>query len=356
MLRNASIQEAARLASAFGIAFSPNAKIAGQLTAKVHAQGPTDRLALNGNSTAAALKLRATIFREPVKVPALDLAMTPQDIRTAISPRPPARPRLAGQMTLSQYTTASPNVDATLKTVNGKVEELLSIAKAYGVSAVEGMSGSGAVSLDIHATGPIKNTNAMNFNGTGAMQNATLKTPTLTQPLNVKNANLQFTQNSVNVTNLAASLASTNANGNVSVANFQAPNLRFALECRQDQRRGIAEAGGQRPRPVNKKADASWSLVPTAKQLLPQPRSPAFCRKRPAAARSRSAAWYMTAPSSRTCTPDVKLDHGVIQLNPLTAQVYGGQINGSHHDGPARRDRDLRRQRQADGRRCQPAC
>ncbi len=53
--------------------------------------------------------------------------------------------------------------------------------------------------------------------------------PSLTQPLNVRNANMQFTQNSVNLTNLAASLGSTNASGNLSMANFQAPRLTFAL-------------------------------------------------------------------------------------------------------------------------------
>ena len=37
---NASIQDAARLAAAFGVAFSPNATIAGQITANVHAPGP----------------------------------------------------------------------------------------------------------------------------------------------------------------------------------------------------------------------------------------------------------------------------------------------------------------------------
>ena len=105
----------------------------------------------------------------------------------------------------------------------------MSIAKAYGVNAAEGMTGSGNVSLDVHATGPIKNTNAMNFSGNGALQNVVLKTPSLTQPVNVKTANLQFTQNSVNLTNFAASLGSTNANGNVSIANFDAPNLRFNL-------------------------------------------------------------------------------------------------------------------------------
>ncbi len=46
--KDASIEDAARLAAAFGVAFSPNAKITGKLTANVHAQGPTNNLALNG--------------------------------------------------------------------------------------------------------------------------------------------------------------------------------------------------------------------------------------------------------------------------------------------------------------------
>ncbi len=57
-------------------------------------------------------------------------------------------------MMLTQYASVSPNVDATVKTINGKVNELLNIAQAYGVSAAEGMTGSGNITLDIHATGP----------------------------------------------------------------------------------------------------------------------------------------------------------------------------------------------------------
>ena len=175
-------------------------------------------------------------------------------------------------MIIAQYTTPSPTVDATIKTVNGKVDELLNIAKAYGVTAVEGMSGTGAITLDLHATGPIKNTDAMTFSGTGAVQNATLKMPTLTQPLNVRNANLQFTQNSVNLTNLNASLGSTNVSGNLSVANFQTPHLTFALAADKlnilELQKLIAPS---KPAPA-KKADASWSLVPSAEAApAPQP-------------------------------------------------------------------------------------
>ena len=159
----------------------------------------------------ATLKSPASDIPQPVRVPAIDLTMNPQQIQSNNFTATSGATTLAAQMTVSQYTGNSPNVDATLKTVNGKVNELLGIAKAYGVTAVEGMSGTGNITLDVHATGPIKNTDAMTFSGSGALQNASLKMPSLTQPVNIRNANMQFTQNSVNLTNLAASLGSTNA-------------------------------------------------------------------------------------------------------------------------------------------------
>jgi uncharacterized protein involved in outer membrane biogenesis len=324
--KDASIEDAARLAAAFGVAFSPNAKIAGKLTANVHAQGPTDNLALNGTVNARNLEVTGKDIPTPVKVPALDLTMTPQDIRSNPFTATSGATTLAGQISIAQYTSPSPTVDATLKTVNGKVDELLNIAKAYGVTAVEGMSGSGAITLDLHAVGPIKNTDAMTFSGTGAIQNATLKTPTLTQPINVRNANLQFTQNSANLTNLNVSLGSTNATGNLSVANFQAPRLTFALSADKLNVMELQKLTAPgKPAPA-KKADGSWSIVPTA-EAAPAPQ-PSFLDT----ATGTGTIAVGTLTYDRTVVSNVKsnvnLNHGVIQMNPLTGQIFGGQING----------------------------
>ncbi len=253
--------------------------------------------------------------------------MTPQDIRSSPFTATSGATTLAGQMSIAQYTTPSPTVDATFKTVNGKVDELLNIAKAYGVSAVEGMSGSGAITLDVHAAGPIKNTDAMTFTGTGAIQNASLKMPSLTQPLNVRNANLQFTQNSVNLTNLAASLGSTNASGNLSVANFQAPRLTFALAV---DKLNITELQkmmvSAKPAPA-KKAEASWSLIPAA-DAAPAPQ-PSFLDTATGTGTITVGSLVYDRTTLTNVHSNVNLNHGVIQLNPLTGQVFGGQINGS---------------------------
>src|SRR5271166_6306972 len=327
---DASIQEVARLAAAFGVAFSPNTKIAGQLTANVHAQGPTDHLALNGNINGKNLEVTGSDIPQPVKVPAIDLTMTPQQIQSNQFTATSGATTLAAQMTLSQYTGNSPNVDATIKTVNGKVEELLGIAKAYGVSAVEGMSGSGNISLDVHAVGPIKNTEAMNFSGSGALQNASLTMPSLTKPLQVRNANMQFTQNSVNLTNLAASLGSTNASGSLSVANFQAPRLTFALTA---DKLNVAElqqitGGSEQKAPPKKKADASWSLVPSA-NAAPAPAQPSLLESATGSGTLAVGSILYQQTELTNVHANVQLNHGVITLNPLTSQLYGGQENGN---------------------------
>ena len=328
---NASIQEVVRLAAAFGVAFSPNTKIAGQLTANIRAQGPTDHLALNGNVNGRNLEVTGGDIPQPVHVPAIDLAMTPQQIQSNNFTATSGGTTLAVQMALSQYTSNSPNVDATIKSVNGKVQELLGIAKAYGVSAVEGMSGSGNISLDVQATGPIRNTDAMNFSGTGALQNASLKMPSLTQPLHVRNANMQFTRNSVNLTNLAASLGSTNASGNLSIANFQAPRLTFALTADNINVTELEQitGGSEQKAPAKKKADASWSLIPSANASPASAAQPSLLQSATGTGSIAVGSILYEQTELTNVHSNVQLNRGVIQLNPLTSQIYGGQENGS---------------------------
>ncbi len=327
--KDASIEDAARLAAAFGVAFSPDAKLTGKLSANVHAEGPTSNLALNGTINGRNLEVTGKDIPQAVKVPSLDLNLTPQEVRSNPFTATSGNTTLNGQMAIAQYTSPSPTVDATIKTVNAKLDELLNIAKAYGVDAVKGMSGSGAVTLDLHATGPIKNADAINFSGSGAIQNATLKTPALTQPVNLRNANLQFTQNSLNLTNLNGSVGSNNISGNLTVANFQAPRLTFALTA---DKLNIMELqklmASDKPAPA-KKAALSWSLIPTADAAPTPPPKPSFLDEATGTGTIAVGSLIYDRTVVSNVKSNVNLNHGVIQLNPLTGQVFGGQINGS---------------------------
>ncbi len=326
---NASIAELARLAAAFGVAFNPGTKIAGNLSADIHARGPSDKPALNGNLSANNVEISGGSVPQPVKLSPLQLQLTPQDIRSNSFTANAGGTNLNVQFAMANYTTPNPTIDAALKTANANIAELLNIARAYGVSAAEGMTGSGILSLDVHAAGPLKNASAMTFNGTGQVREATIKPPSLTKPVTVRSANLKFTQNSAVVDNLAASVASTNASGTMSLRNFAAPVVQFSLAA---DKVNVAEL---------QQLMATAKPVQTASDFSLVPRAYAQTRH-PAPSPQPSVLDKMTGNGSiavgtviydqlllNNLRSNVTLDRGVIRLAPVTAQLYGGQESGT---------------------------
>jgi uncharacterized protein involved in outer membrane biogenesis len=218
-----SIEEAARLASAFGVVFNPSAKIAGNLEAQLNVRGAASRPTYDGSIAADSLVITGKDLPRPVEIKAVNLELTPAAIRSSEFSASTAGTTVTAQFALADYAGASPTLDATLRTANAGVSELLSIAKAYGVSAAEGATGSGAASLDVRVTGPLKGT--LNYSGSGALANAGLNLPSLKQPLKIRRADLRFNQNSVAVENLDGALGPVNATGNLTVRDFSAPSF-----------------------------------------------------------------------------------------------------------------------------------
>jgi len=216
-----SIQEAARLAAAFGVAFSPSATIAGNLQAQLKVRGAANSPTYDGNIAADSLVITGKDLPRPVEVKTLNLAMTPSVIRSSEFSATTAGTTVTAQFTLADYAGTAPRLEATVRTANAGVSELLSIAKAYGVSAAEGATGSGAASLDVRVTGPLKG--ALNYSGSGAVTNALLNLRSLKQPLRVRRADLRFNQDSVAVENLDGALGPINATGSLTVRDFSAP-------------------------------------------------------------------------------------------------------------------------------------
>ncbi|HET6936269.1 MAG TPA: AsmA family protein, partial [Candidatus Angelobacter sp.] len=64
--KDASIQDAARLASAFGVAFGQGMNVRGQVNADIQAKGASDKPALNGQLTARNLEISGKELPQPV--------------------------------------------------------------------------------------------------------------------------------------------------------------------------------------------------------------------------------------------------------------------------------------------------
>lgn len=314
--RNSSITELAKLAGAFGVAFNPAYQVKGFISADLSAKGPTTAPQLNGTISAKQLQASGGEIKEPVSVPEIDLAFTPEVVRSNNFNATSGSTTVNGNFAVSQYSSSNKTVDATLRTDGANIAELLNMAKAYGVDSAKGMSGTGKLSANIHVQGPLAKTSELNYSGTANISAATLTTPSLTKPITIHSANAQFSQNSIAITGLSASVGATGLQGNLSAKNFAAPDVQFALSSDKIDTADLESLTAKQPpaKPAVAHAQANQaSLIDsmTGSGTL--------------AAGTIKAQEIVLTNVHASC----KLNHGLITLSPLSAGIFGGTENGA---------------------------
>ena len=322
--QGASLSEIARLAAAAGVAFNAGTDIRGRLDADIAASGAGSNPALSGSIRATGVEISGGQIKQPVSVPQVEIALTAAAVTSNQFAVKTGSTQLTGQFTLKDYTDQAPAIQATLNTSNADVAELLSMASAYGISAVEGISGSGKLSMNLNAAGPVKDASALVFNGSGALQNATLHTPSLTKPLGVKNADIKFSQNSMTLENVAASLDQMNAGGNLSIRNFASPQIQFALSIDKLDLAALQQIIATPATPVKR---AESRLVPAA-YAEKTPSDPGLIAKAVGNGNITVGLLKYDQLVLTDVKSNVTLDRGIIRLAPITSGVYSGQQTG----------------------------
>jgi hypothetical protein len=316
--KGSSLKELAQLAGSLGVAFDPAYQVAGTVSADITAKGPANAPQLNGSLNAKNVEASGGEIKLPVLVPEIALTLSPDTIRSNSFQAKSGSTVLGVAFALSQYTTPNRIVDATVKTNNADIAELLNIAKAYGADLSKGMTGSGKLSLDAHVQGPTAQPSKLAFSGTGSVAGATITTPSLTKPLSVSSANLRFSQNSVAIDNLAASAGSTSLHGNLAASNFAAPRVQFALTADQINTGELQQL----------MAPPQQQHAPAKAQ--PHPANEPSILERTTGSGTLAAntikAEELTLTNVRA---NCKLDRGVVQLSPVTADVFGGKESGT---------------------------
>lgn len=153
---NVSIAEIARLAAAAGVAFAPGTTVNGQINADIKAQGSADKPALNGTLAGRDIQISGKEIAKPVEVKAVNIALTPTEIHSDDFNVTSGGTTAAVQFSVKQYTSNSPQVDATLRAPQAALPDLLAMAKAYGVTSLDKVTGAGNLSVDMHAAGPVQ--------------------------------------------------------------------------------------------------------------------------------------------------------------------------------------------------------
>jgi AsmA protein len=177
--KDSSITELAKLAGAAGVAFNPAYQVKGTVSMDVTAKGSASAPQLNGSITGKQLEASGGEIKQPVSVPEIDLTLSPETILSNTFTAKSGSTALSAAFSLSQYTTKNMNVDATVKTDGANLAEVLDIANAYGVAAAKGVSGSGKLSLDVHAKGPLSDSSKLLYSGTASLASASVTTAAL---------------------------------------------------------------------------------------------------------------------------------------------------------------------------------
>ena len=151
-----SIAEIARLSAAAGVAFAPGTTVNGQISADIKAQGASDKPALNGTLAGSNIQVSGKEIAKPVQISAVNIALSPTEIHSDNFNVVSGGTTAAVQFSLKEYTSNSPQVNATLRAPQAALPDLLSMAKAYGVTSLDKVSGAGNLSLDMSAAGPLQ--------------------------------------------------------------------------------------------------------------------------------------------------------------------------------------------------------
>jgi AsmA protein len=153
---NVSIAEAAKLAAASGAALSQGTTATGNVNLNIQARGPADKPALNGTITGSNIQLSGKSIAQPIQIPSVNMNLTPSQVQSNSFNVVSGGTTLNTQFTVRNYQSSSPTVDATVRAPNAQLPVILAMAKAYGVTSLDKVSGEGTMNLNMKASGPVK--------------------------------------------------------------------------------------------------------------------------------------------------------------------------------------------------------
>jgi len=329
---NARLGEILNIARAAGVSAVNGVSGDGALSFNVQAQGPTKKMSdlnFSGTGKISNANLKLPSLNKPLQLRNSDIQFNKNSVVLQNISVGLGQATANGAMTLRNFE--APVVQFTLN-AGGPLGEILDLARTAGVSAVEGISGDGNLTLALKGQGPIKNTAALDLSGTGKISNADLKLPSLTKPFQVRNSDIQFNKNSIGLQNVNAGIGQTNATGTMTLRNFDAPQVQFTLNIDKvnvTELQQIFNAAPSQPKRAALEHDF-WSIVPKANAQAPANRSP-----QPSLLTKMTGGGAVTIGMIQyddlilnNAHSNVVLDHGVIRMNPVTADIYNGKENG----------------------------
>ena len=279
--------------------------VKGEIAARIAVTGTTDIPVMQGRADVSGFEVSGGAFKQPVKTAKLGIEFTPERISLEPANVSSGSTQLQAFGVISKYSS-DPRLEATLIALDAQLSELLAVARVYGISAADGISGAGKAKLQVRAHGSLGARGGLEFSGNGALRDAQIEISSLTKSLTVRATDFRFEAKTVAFTNVDASIGSTSAHGELRVANFSRPAISFSLDADKlvlSELRGLLRETGSRASAQTPGMTAQGSLKIGTLDLVDL---------------------RLTQVSTQVDYRD-----GRARLSPLVAAIYGGQHNGS---------------------------
>ena len=298
-------------AYAFGFGPPPGTKASGAANVNLRASGDAQSMVLNGQAEIRDLKFQSSSMPQAMTVSELKLNCAPQEITAA-----PFRATLSrtavefSNLKISDYSK-QPRAHLDVATNNAQLDDLIKIAESFGARPEITGNGNAALKASID-TGLSETSRAMNISGSGKLTSARLQMAQAAKPIDIANADLGFTGDSLRVDNLAAQLGSSQGNGQITgwlqVKNFDQPFATFDLKANQ---LNVAEL--QQTLASGQKTQARKTAASSMR----------------AEGRLAVGKLILEGVTGADVQSKVVMANQVITLAPLSLKLYGGAYQGS---------------------------
>jgi len=128
----------------------------GNVNANLQMRGSASKPALSGTVAGSNIQLSGKEMAQPIKIPSVNLSLTPSEIHSSPFNVTSAGTTLNTQFALRDYLAPVPVVDAQVRAPNAQLAAILSMTKAYGITSLDKVKGEGTMNLDLHAVGALK--------------------------------------------------------------------------------------------------------------------------------------------------------------------------------------------------------
>ncbi|MDX2030632.1 MAG: AsmA family protein [Blastocatellia bacterium] len=299
------------LESAYAFGFGPPAgtKAGGAATFDLRASGDAQSLAINGRAEIQDLKFQNSSMPQPMTVSELKLTFTPNEVTAA-----PFRATLSrttvdlSNLKVSDYSKQG-RAHLDVSTSNAQLEDLVKIAESFGarpgVAATAG-SASLKAAIDANLGGTAR---AMNINGSGKLTGARLQTAGAAKPIEIANADLGFTGDSLRVDNLAMQFGGSQINGWLQMRDFDRPNATFDLKANQLSLAEMQQSLGSSSGSAGAAGGGTSAMTATGQISIGK--------------------LLLDTITATDVQSKVTLVNQVLTLDPMTLKLYGGAYQGS---------------------------